>query len=407
MGQRDEPPGKAGLANLTASLMTEETLQRSSAEFSEALERIGASLGVSSGNYETTVSLNVLSKHLDAGMALMMERILEPAFTEEDFNRVKAQLMESLMQARKSGSALADRATGAILAGPGNPLSYPAAGLPSTVENISLADVKAFYAAHIPAHLQGVLVSTSLPQDELLASLEALAGLKTSEVFREPIDGLQAIEGRTIYLVNKRGAAQSTLRIAYPSLKYDALGDYYLAGLMNFNLGGTFDSRINLNLREEKGYTYGIFSGFNGGPELGSFRISSEINKDATAASITEVIGELEDYSGNGMTEDEYAYMQSAIGQRDARAYETPGAKLGLLLQVLRYDLPLDYRKQQKNLMLETDRETLNSLAGRLIDPENMAIVVVGDVPAIRPELESLGIPIKLLDEDGNEIVQP
>ena len=92
MGQRDEPPGKAGLANLTTGLMAEATLQRSSAEFSEALERIGASVSSASGQYETTVTLNVLSKHLDAGMALMMERILEPAFTEEDFTRVKTQL---------------------------------------------------------------------------------------------------------------------------------------------------------------------------------------------------------------------------------------------------------------------------------------------------------------------------
>jgi len=407
MGQRDEPAGKAGLSNLTARMMGEATLQRSSAEFSEALERIGASLSVSSGQYETTVTLNVLSKHFDAGMALMMERILEPAFTEEDFNRVKAQLMESLMQARKSGSALADRALGAVLVGPDNPLSYPGAGLPSTVEPITLADVKAFYSAHIPAHLQGVLVSTSLPQDDLLTGMEALGALETSAAVREPINDLPQIEGRVLYLVNKKGAAQSTLRMGHPSLKYDALGDYYLANLMNFNLGGTLDSRINLNLREDKGYTYGIYSGFSGGPELGSFRISSEVNKDATAAALNEVIGELEAYSAEGMTEDEYAFMQSSIGQSDARSYETPGAKLGLLSQVLRYDLPLDYRKQQKSLMLETDRETLNRLAARLIQPENMAIVVVGDVPEILPQLEPLGMPVKLLDEDGMEMMQP
>ena len=407
MGQRDEPPGKAGLASLTTRLMGEATLQHSSAGFSEALERIGASVNVTSGQYETSVSLNVLSKHLDAGVQLMMERMLEPAFTEEDFNRVKAQLMESLMQARKSGSTLAQRAVGAVLAGPEHPLSYPGAGLPSTVQAISLEDVKAFYKAHIPSHLQGVLVSTSLPQDKLLGSLAALGELETVELYRESIQDLPEIKGRTIYLVSKEGAAQSTLRMAHPSIKYDALGDYYLANLMNFNLGGTFDSRINLNLREEKGYTYGISSGFNGGPELGSFRISSEVNKEATADSITEVIRELEDYSSSGMTEEEYEFMQNAIGQRDARSYETPGAKLGLLSQVLRYDLPLDYRKQQKSLMFETDRETLNSLAGRLIDPQNMAIIVVGDIPAIRPELEPLGMPIKLLDEDGNEIGQP
>ena len=407
MGQRDEPPAKAGLARLTATLMSEATLQRSSAEFSEALERIGASVGVSAGQYETTVSLNVLSKHLDAGVALMMERMLEPAFTEEDFKRVKTQLMESLMQARKSGPSLASRAVGAVLAGPEHPLSYPGSGMPSTVINITLDDVKAFYAAHIPGHLQGVLVSTSLPQDEILASMAALAELETSEVYREPIDGLPEISGRTIYLVNKEGAAQSTLRMAYPSLKYDALGDYYLANLMNFNLGGTFDSRINLNLREDKGYTYGISSGFSGGQELGSFRISSEVNKEATAASITEVIEELENYSAEGMTPAEYEYLQNAIGQRDARSYETPGAKLGLLSQVLRYDLPLDYRKQQKALLRETDRETLNALAGRLIEADNMAIIVVGDIPEIRPELEALGVPIKVLDEEGLEVQDP
>ena len=404
MGQRDEPPGKAGLASLTVGMMQEATRQRSSAEFSEALERIGASVGVGSGQYETTVSLNVLSKHLDSGIELMMERMLEPAFTQEDFDRIKARLMESLMQARKSGSSLAGRAVGAVLAGPQHPLSYPGSGLPSTVENISLEDVKAFYAAHIPNHLQGVLVSTNLPQERILESLGALAGLEISEVYREPIDDLPEINGRTIYLVNKEAAAQSTVRMAYPSLRYDALGDFYLAGLMNFNLGGTFDSRINLNLREDKGYTYGIYSGFNGGRELGSFNISSEINKEATTAAITEVLTELESYSQAGMTEDEYTFMQNSIGQRDARAYETPGAKLGLLSQVLRYDLPLDYRKQQKSLLRETDRDTLNDLAGRLIDSDNMAIIVVGDVLEIRPELESLGMPIKVLDEEGNEV---
>jgi zinc protease len=404
MGQRDEPPAKAGLAALTAAMMGEATRQRSAAEFSEALERIGASLSVVPGNYETAVTLNVLSKHLDAGMALMLERMLEPAFTQEDFDRVHSRQMESLMQARKSGPALAARAIDAALAGPEHPLSYPGAGLPSTVANISLEDVRAFHAAHIPAHLEGVLASSSLPAETLLASLGGLAKLAASVAVREPIDGLPDIEGRTLYLVDKAGAAQSSLRIAHPSLKYDALGDFYRAGLMNFNLGGTFDSRINLNLREDKGYTYGIGSGFSGGPEMGSFRVSGEINKEATAAAITEVFGELERYAADGMTEEEYQYLQNAVGQADALRYETPGAKLGLLSGILRYDLPLDYRQQQTSLLRETGRGTLNALASRLIDPQNLAIVVVGDVAEIRPQLDALGLPIRLLDEDGFEI---
>ena len=194
--------------------------------------------------------------------------------------------------------------------------------------------------------------------------------------------------------------------MVHPSIKYDALGNYYRAGLMNFNLGGTSESRIYLNLREDKGYTYGARTGFSGGRELGSFRFSSEINKDATADAIREALTELESYSSDGMTEEEYEHMQNAIGQRDALSYETPGAKLGLLAQVLRYDLPLDYRKQQQSWLKETGRETLNELAAKLIDPDNLAIIVVGDIDLIQPQIEQLGMAIKILDEEGELIQQ-
>ncbi len=404
MGQRDEPAGKAGLTALTASMMGEATLDHSAAEFTEELERIGASVSINPGEYQTTVTVNTLSKHLDKAMALMMERSLKPAFTDEDFARIKSQTIEGLMASRKTPQGLAGRAIESVLYGSTHPLSYPAAGLPSTVEAITLEDVKAYYAAHFPAHLSGVMVSAGLPQADIIAALQGFAALEVTEAYRVPIENLPEIKGRTLYLVNKEGAAQSSLRTAQPSIKYDALGDYYKAGLANFNLGGTFNSRINLNLREDKGYTYGARSGFNGGQEFGSFRVSSEVNKDATAASLTEVINELESFSADGMNEEEYDYMRSAIGQRDALQYETPGRKLRLLSNIMRYELPLNYRTQQNNILKETDREVLNSLANSLIEPDNMAIVIVGDEASIREELEALGMPIKKLDEDGFEI---
>jgi len=404
MGQRDEPAGKAGLTSITASLMGEATLDHTAAEFTEELERIGASVSVSPGRYETSVTVNTLTKHLDKAMALMMERALKPAFTEEDFNRIKSQTIEGLMASRKTPQGLAGRAIDSVLYGSQHPLSYPMAGIPLTVEAITLDDVKAYYAAHFPAHLSGITVSASLPQAEIISALQGFASLEVTEAYRAAVENLPEINGRTVYLVNKEGAAQSSLRTAQPSIKYDALGDFYKAGLANFNLGGTFNSRINLNLREDKGYTYGARTNFNGSQEFGSFRFSSEVNKDATAASLTEVINELESYAANGMNEEEYDYMRSAIGQRDALQYETPGRKLGLLGNILRYDLPLNYRTQQNNILRETDRETLNTLANKLIQPGNMAIVVVGDEAAIREELEALGMPIKKLDEDGFEI---
>jgi zinc protease len=404
MGQRDELAGKAGLTALTTALMGEATTEHTAAEFTEELDRIGASVSVNPGVYATTVTVNTLSKHLDKAMELMLERALKPAFTQQDFDRIKSRTIEGLLQSRKTPQGLAGRAINAVLYGPDHPLSYPMRGLPGTVEIITLDDVKAYYAAHIPAHLTGIMVSTSLPQAGIIAALQGFAELETSEVYREAIEELPEITGRRMYLVNKEGAAQSSLRTAQPAIKYDALGDFYLAGLMNFVLGGTFNSRINLNLREDKGYTYGARSSFRGDIELGSFRFSSEVNKEATAASVTEVINEFEAYAAEGMTGEEYEYMRNAIGQRDALQYETPARKLGLLGNILRYDLPLNYRTQQNNILQDTDRETLNDLAGRLIQPGNMAIVVVGDEATIRPELEALDIPITVLDEDGLEV---
>ncbi len=406
MGQRDEPEGKAGLASLTAALMHEATQQRSAAEFTEALERIGASVSVGSSQYDTTVTVNTLAKHLDAAMELFMERLLRPAFTEEDFNRVKAQTMEGLMQAQKSGPALAGRAMSVALAGPHHPLSYPGNGLPSTVKNITLDEVKAFYAAHIPQHLSGVLVSTSLPLEDIRQAAAALGELTVQPAQRDPVPDLAQLDGRRIYLLDKSDAAQSSVRITHPALPYDALGDYYRAGLMNFTLGGTFDARINLNLREDKGWTYGAYSGFSGGPEVGSFQFSAEINREATVQAITEALREIENYRDHGMTEAEFQYLQNAIGQRDALSYETPASKLGLLDRILTYKLPLDYRSQQQAMLKETQREQLNSLAGELLQPDNVAIIVVGDAASLRPQLEELGWPITVLDSEGFEVAE-
>ncbi len=402
VGQRDEPRGKAGLTALMTNLMGEATTERSAAEFAEALGRIGASVSVSPGDYETTVTLNVLAKHLDEAMPMMLERILKPAFTEEDFARVKQQTIEGLQQARKTPNGLANRALGAVMRGAEHPLSYPTGGLPDTVASISLDDVKAYYAAHFPQHLTGVTVSTSLPQEAVVQAVDGLAQLEVTEPIRPAIATLDpVIEGRTIYLVDKEGAAQSSLRTGQHALPYDALGDYYRASLANFPLGGNFSSRINLNLREDKGFTYGARTYMIGEPEGGAHVFSSEVNKEATAAALQEVLTELDRYDAEGMTEEEFDYMRSAIGQQEARNYETPGAKLGLLNNILRYDLPLDYRTQQNTILQESDRETLNRIFSEVLEPENLNIVVVGDKATVQAELEALGLPIVELDEDG------
>jgi zinc protease len=400
-GLRDEPAGKAGITALMAALLSEATTERSAAEFAEALERIGASVSVRPGAYQTTMTVNVLSRYLEPAMALAMESLLKPAFNSEDFERVKGQTLEGLQQQRKTPRGLASRATGAVLYGPGHPLGFPQDGLPETVTAITLEDLKAFYEAHVPARLSSVLVSSDLEEQAFMPALTVLGELPTRASERAPIASMARVEGRSLYLIDKEGAAQSSVRVVHPSIPYDALGDYYMAGLMNFNLGGNFNSRINLNLREDKGYTYGARSGFSGGEELGYFSVRSEVNKEATAASVVEILKELERYADEGMSEEEYAFMRSAIGQRDALAYETPSARLRLLSPIARYGLPLEYRTKQKVMLETTRREPLNQLANKLLKPKDLAVVVVGDAASIREELEALDMPLTELNEDG------
>ena len=148
-----------------------------------------------------------------------------------------------------------------------------------------------------------------------------------------------AINGQTIYFVDQPGAPQSEIRIGQRALAYDAKGEYFKAGIMNYMLGGAFNSRINLNLREDKGYTYGARSFFNGNEFYGYYRAGAGVRADSTAASLNEFMKEMNKYRNNGITDSELKFTKSAIGQSDARAYETPSQKLGFLSRMMTYGL--------------------------------------------------------------------
>jgi len=207
-----------------------------------------------------------------------------------------------------------------------------------------------------------------------------------------------------IYLVDKPGAAQSEIRIGKQSLNYDATGEYYRAYLMNFPLGGAFNSRINLNLREDKGYTYGARSGFSGTEDFGTYTAQAGVRTDATADSIVQFEDEIRNYAESGISEPELTFTRRAIGQRDARSYETPSQKLGFLSQILVYDLEDDFVDVQNEILAAIGQDELNQLAAKHLNMDEMIIVVVGDKQVILPQLEKLGYEIVELDAAGNEV---
>jgi len=403
-GHKIDPVAKVGLANLTATMMNEASQRSSNEELSNRLEKLGSSVRFSAGDNYTTLNIRSLTANFDETLAIAVEKLMEPAFSQEDFDRVKAQTEQGIAQGKKDAAATATNVFRKLLYGAQNAFAWPNQGVAESVAAISLDDVETFYAAHYSPVGTGIIAVGSMPQGELMAKLAAFDAWEGDEPFAPVIKPFPELAAGTLYLIDKPGAAQSQIRIGKRALTYDATGEFYRAGLMNYNLGGAFNSRINLNLRENKGYTYGARSGFTADEDAGRFTAQAGVRTDATAASIIEFENEIGTYADAGMSASELAFLQSALGQRDARAYETPRQKLGFLGRIDTYGLSDDFVGQQNAILREVTTEELNALAVKYLNLGEMILVVVGDKSQILPGLQELGHPIVELDADGNPL---
>jgi zinc protease len=400
-GQRHEPLEKLGLASLTAQMLNEATERSSNEELSNRLQKLGSSVRVSADDRFTTITVRSLSENLAETLEVAMERLFTPAFSEQDFARLKNQTLQSIEQTKTEAATIADSSFGLLLFGRDNSFAYPNIGLTETVSAISLDDVKAFYAQFYSPATASVIAVSDIEQAGLMSAVSVLAdwmGDAPSESNARPFPALAA--GR-LYLIDKPDAAQSEIRIGKRALPFDALGVHHRAVLMNYALGGAFNSRINLNLREDKGYTYGARSRFSGDDRTGYFVASAGVRTDATAASVVEFVAEIENYAVDGIAGTELAFTKRAIGQADARSYETPSQKLGILSDIVNYNLSEDFVARQNEILARIEKPEIDALAASQLPIEEMIVVVVGDKDAILPGLEELGRPITELDGDG------
>jgi zinc protease len=402
VGQRHESIEQLGLAALTAAMLEESTATSTNEDLSNRLDKLGSEVWVGSYERTTTVTVRSLTKNLDATMAIAAERLLNPGFKAEDFDRVKAQTLKALEEAKTQPSTTASDVLRRLVYGADNSFAHPNDGAIATVQKLTLDDVKAFYAAHYG--VGAVMIVSDLPQDRALASLGALAAWKGEAKPLPALRPMPELKPGTLYLVDKPKAAQSEIRLAKRALPYDATGEYYRSGLMNYPLGGAFNSRINLNLREDKGYTYGARAGFRGDTEVGMYSASAGVRSDATAASIVEFVKEIKGFHAEGPNADELAFTRASLGQSEALDYETPSQKLALLSDIYTYQLPDDYAAQQQKVLATVTEAELDALAAKHLDVASMIMVVVGDEATIRPELEKLGYPIVRLDADGRPL---
>lgn len=398
-------PKKAGLAALTASLMNESTENYTNEQLSVELEKLGSSISIGAGTKSITVSMNSLRKNMDATLNLLEEKLFKPKFSEEDFERVKQQQIEGIKAAAKQPASIASQSFNALIYGEGSIYSVPESGYQETVEAITLADVKAFYKTWFVPNVTDVVVVGDFSQREFNNKAGFLRDWKKKEVKMPVVKVAGKSEKTKVYLMDKPKAPQSEIRIGYlTNLKFDATGDYYRTSLMNYQLGGAFNSRINLNLREDKGWTYGARSYYTADEDPGYFVASAGVRADATDSSVAEFMKEISGYAKTGITAEELVFTKNSIGQSDARKYETPDQKAGFIGRILKYKLNPDYVTKQNQILDGITQKEINSLAKKHLPADKMRIVVVGDKELVKPGLEKLGYQVVEIDERGKVI---
>jgi zinc protease len=315
---------EVALKNYTAEQMT------------VALQKLGSSVSV--GNTLDGIRFNVqsLKVNLDKTLALLEERMMNPKFSQDAFNRLQKQALEGFKQAKSQPATIASNVYSKLTYGADNILGMNDNGTEYTIKNLTLADVEEYYKTFLTSNRTKIVVVGNLSEEETLSKLTFINKLPNVNLpFVKPT-AKSNVEKTTIYLVDVPRAAQTEFRIGKVlDMPYNLTGEYYKADLMNYVLGANFNSRVNLNLREDKGWTYGARGNFSGNKYSVEYTFSSGIRANATDSALTEVLKEINNYAKNGITDEEVTFMKSALGQRDALLYETPGQKSGFVGRLL------------------------------------------------------------------------
>ncbi len=403
-GQSHEALDKLGLANLTAGMVNDATLNSTVEDISNRLNKLGSAVSFSSGDSYTTMRIRSLTKNLDETVLIALEQLLEPKFDSADFDRIRSNALEAIKSGKKEASVTASNVFNLKMYGNNNNFAYGNTGTEASIQTITLDDVKSFYKTHYSPKITSIVAVSDLDEAAMKKALSGLSKWEGEDVPFIESTAFPELGETKIYFINKDDAAQSEIRIGKRAMPYDATGEYFRSGLMNYTLGGAFNSRINLNLREDKGYTYGARSGFNGDETRGTYRASAGVRADSTAASITEFVKEISGFHKDGITEKELEFTKSAIGQRDARAYETPSQKLSFLSRMMTYNLKPSFVDEQSSILQNMTKPDIDVLATKHLNLDDMIIVVVGDKAKHMDEIKTLGYPVVELDTNGNPL---
>ncbi len=394
-----EDINKVGVANLMARMMTQGTKNRTPVELEEAIQQLGASINVVAGTEDIRIRVSTLARNYTATLALVKEILLEPRWDAKEFDLAKESVISQIRQQQANPNAIAQNQYNELIYGKENIRSRNLLGTIESVQAITLDDLQKFYAKTVSPSIARMHVVGAINKDAVVKSLASLNTAWKSRSVQIPAWKTPAAPTKpVVYFYDVPDAKQSVLRIGYPALAMTDK-DYYPATVMNYILGGGgFASQLTQQLREGKGYTYGIGSGFSGTTVAGPFTIFSGVRTNITLEA-TQLVKEIVQNFGKNYSEEDLATTKSFMIKSNARAFETAEAKLNMLNNISKYKFKPTYVKDQEQVVKNMTVARIKELSNQYLDVNKMIWLVVGDAKTQKDRLKALGFDVVTIGE--------
>ncbi|HUP01170.1 MAG TPA: pitrilysin family protein [Gemmatimonadota bacterium] len=395
-GSIRDPEGKKGLASMAAAMLDEGAGERDALALADAIDYLGADLGISAGEHTTVVRLHTPLARLDPALEIMADIALRPTFPAEELERQRIERLTTLLQWRDEPRAIAAVAFAETLYGEIHPYGVPAIGTAEGLQSITPEDLSDYHAAHFRPGNATLIVVGDVTGGTLSPLLEAAFGawnggsVTAAGLPAAGVPPAEQVEARHVTLIDKPGAAQSEIRIGrigVPRLT----DDYYSILVMNTILGGSFTSRLNQNLREDKGYSYGAFSAFDFRPGPGPFLAAAAVQTEVTAEALTEFMRELTGIL-EAVTETELERARNYLALGFPQEFQTVAGTAGMLGELAVYDLPDDTFDRYIERVQAVTVADVQRVARQYLDPEKVAIIVVGDREVVEAPIRALDL---------------
>lgn len=407
-----DPVGKEGVAQLAASLLREGTHDADGAELARRFEGIGTSFDASADWDVAVARLTVTTSRLDEAARLFGEVVTRPSFPAREVERLRAERLAELLQQRAEPRGLAEDMFARCVYAEGARFAMPDGGDEATVATLARDDAHAFWAEHYAPETSTLVIVGDVDEAEGLRIAHLALGawsrrLESGDRSRQPGAESHAPDAparltRAVHLIDKPDAAQAELRLGHVGLPR-LHPDYFPVTVMNALLGGLFNSRINLNLRERHGYTYGAFSGFDWRRDAGPFAVSTAVATDVAHLAAAEALGEIERFGDAEVTEHELTLATDYLDGVFPIRFETTAAIAGALGGLVTYSLPTDYYDTYRARVRAVTPAAVRQAARAHLHSAQLQLVVVGAAGALRDPLEGLGFgPVTVYDAHGH-----